>query len=123
MIYTSNYAKTRSIDSSLLVGISRGMPKTFKGKQVIELAPATWEMIKMGNWEKFVPLFNAQLDKLNVHKYAQLLDGKYLLCWENLEEKTCHRTLVREWFIRNGYECEEWEKPKPTPYFSTPEGR
>lgn len=110
MIYTSNYFTVKNDPKGL--GISRGTPNWWNGEVEIDLAPATWEMVKMDDYDQFTPLFKAQLAKLDVHKFAKRCEGRILLCWENIAKEHCHRELIRDWFIENGYECEEYVKPE-----------
>lgn len=47
------------------------------------------------------------LSKLDVHKLAKKLDGKVLLCYENLDNVFCHREVIQVWFEQAGYLCGE----------------
>lgn len=111
MIYTSNYATVKNHPDA--ISVSRGRPWWFKKEIYLELAPPTWEMVKMNDHEKFVVLFRQHLATLDVHEWAKKCEGKILCCWENIKLKTCHRQILVEWFKENGYEAMEWEKPKP----------
>ena len=118
MIYTSYFAHYRGSNG---VSIARWSPKWFAGPNCIALAPSVdllnwWKSLskeeqhKVSNIaiyldrykkETLFPLEN-QVDEL----YSKL-DGKVLLCYENLSKDFCHRSIVALWFQKHGYECKE----------------
>lgn len=118
MIYTSYFAKYRGDNG---VSITRFTPKWWKGPECKELAPS----IELLNWWKSLPeecrhstgyiveyterFIEETLKKIDVGKLAKELDGKVLLCYENLDKDFCHREVVAQWFNALGYECEEIE--------------
>jgi hypothetical protein len=108
MIYTSNFSTVKNDSRGL--AICRSQPKWWSGEVEIRLAPATWEMVRMKDWEKFIQMFALQVKKLDVHEMAKICEGRILLCWENIEKEHCHRELILRWFKKNGYECEEYKK-------------
>jgi hypothetical protein len=111
MIYTSNYAT--AFNQPNAVSISRSAPKNFSGPQIIKLVPRSWAMIKMNDYSRFKTMFLQQLQSINVHKMAKFCENKILLCWEDTSKANnwCHRDIVREWFNKHGYPCEEWQNP------------
>jgi len=111
MIYTSNFAIAGKHENA--VAISRGIPKWFKGRRYMPLAPS-WLMVKIGNPNIFTPIYQAKvLFRLDPLQVAQELgQGSILLCWEKPED-FCHRMLVAEWLREAGIEVEEYEARKP----------
>ena len=110
MIYTTYFAKTKSIEEKdKLVSITRFPPKNINMKSFQKLAPSK-ELLKKykadGDKEHFKNEFNKYLDSLDVKAFAEFLDGYMLCCYEKSTD-FCHRHLVAEWFRRNGYDCEE----------------
>ncbi|MEJ7615831.1 MAG: hypothetical protein WKF30_02395 [Pyrinomonadaceae bacterium] len=76
------------------VAISRGVPRGWKGRRYIALAP-TWPMLKMST-EDYLREYKLILAQLDPAKVAADLDGAIMLCWEPLNVK-CHRRFVAEW--------------------------
>jgi hypothetical protein len=106
MIQTSNYYTAWGKPNA--VRISNGMPNGFVVSDSIPELYPKWSWVKAKlPWEEFQPLYQAQLEKLDVHTMAKRCEGKILLCFETLSKAHCHREQVRDWFIANGYECEE----------------
>lgn len=110
MIWTSYYGKYRGT-SGLCVSNSHPDSKEF-GLEVKELFP-DWDKVeayKNGDitWKEFRKAYIKKLKKLDVHEYAKLCNGHVLLCWEK-DPKHCHRSILVEWFTRNGYLCGELE--------------
>jgi uncharacterized protein (DUF488 family) len=68
------------------------------------------EMARAGNQEDaeymYVEEFNKKLSKMDPDKVYNDLDGKTLLCYEKTGN-FCHRNLVAEWLIKNGYDVVE----------------
>jgi hypothetical protein len=110
MIWTSNYFTAWGQPNT--IRISNGMPKGFiSSGEIKELYPKwVWVKAKYPT-EVFDKLYNELLSTLNVHEIAQRSEGKILCCFENISKAHCHRELVRDWFIKNGYPCEEWKRP------------
>lgn len=99
MIQTSYYANPalKNLNGEIrLIGISRGVPRWFKGEKFMPLAP-TWAMVKMQDMAEYTRLYKnnilAPLDPFEIYKK---LDNSILLCWEKPGE-FCHRRLVAEW--------------------------
>ncbi len=98
-MFTSNFGQAKAILAAGLepVAISRGIPRWFKGRRMLELAP-TWPMLRMSandyslNFEEIL----ARLDPKQV--CAQLGEKAVLLCWEKPNVERCHRRRVAEWF-------------------------
>lgn len=123
MIYTSYYAKIKDLPDNIIpISIAGKAPKGFKGLQYKKLAPkysffSVWKETKDNDY--YVKCFNEQvLDKLiasNVVKELGYLCTGYLtenvdivlICYEK-PSNFCHRHLVADWLIKNGYECEEY---------------
>ena len=123
MIYTSYYAKIKDLPDNIIpISIAGKAPKGFKGLQYKKLAPkysffSVWKETKDNDY--YVKCFNEQvLDKLiasNVVKELGYLCTGYLtenvdillICYEK-PRNFCHRHLVADWLIKNGYECEEY---------------
>ena len=109
MIYTSYFSKYRGSPSKA-VSIATKTPKGFNGYECSELAPG-WDLVlglKNGTIteKEYRKRYKQKLMNLNVHKYAAMLEGRVLLCYE-APGKFCHRRIVRSWFRHFGYECEE----------------
>jgi len=66
-------------------------------------------MVKTKNLEKFKIMYRKQLSKLDPHKVAKDLEGRILLCYENIYKKDshCHREIVAEWLREAGYKVKE----------------
>jgi hypothetical protein len=114
MIYTSNYFNVWGKKN--VVQIANGKPEGFNvADQFPQLYPKwVWVKAKLP-WEKFSEKYNKLLDGLDVHEIAKRCEGKILVCYENLQKAHCHRELVLQWFVANGYECEELpQKPSKT---------
>src|SRR5260370_27573580 len=98
-MFTSNFGQVKSILAAGLepVAISRGVPKWFKGRRMLQLAP-TWAMLKM-TAEEYNVRFEAILSELDPKQvYTELGDKAVLLCWEKPNIERCHRRRVAEWF-------------------------
>lgn len=113
MIFTSYFAKRSVRDSGLIpVAISLSVPKGFRGKRYLTLAP-TREMINLahdGKTEKYIKQYTEQiLSRLDPQKVYNELDGCVLLCWEK-SGSFCHRRLVAEWLEKGtGNRVEEFD--------------
>ena len=92
---TSNFA--RSSKDPNAVAISQGVPRWYKGRRYMPLAPS-WELVKIGDEQLYRRLYYEQvlsnLDPLQVCK--DLGEDAILLCWE-AAGKFCHRRVVAEW--------------------------
>lgn len=111
MIFTSYYAKYKG---SRGVSVSKKTPSWAECDECPQLMP-DWALVqsyKAGEitWKEFRKAYIKQLKALDVKWYHNILDGKVLLCWET-PDKHCHREIIREWFNRNGFACEELEAP------------
>lgn len=123
MIYTTYFANMKRIpDGVIPISICGKAPDSYTGLQYKKLAPK-WEFFQV--WKEthdnhyYVKEFNANvLDKLDVKEvYKELtsMAGSYdiaLICYEKPED-FCHRHLVRNWFIENGYQAKELYNGKP----------
>ena len=112
MIYTSYFAHYKGDDG---VAICLWLPSWSTNiKHYPELAPTQDILLKWKNSAQsklderdYIETYKKEvLGKLDVNKVAKDLDGKVLLCYEKTG-KFCHRNIVRDWFIENGYECKE----------------
>ena len=100
MITTSNFA--RSAKHPEAVAISRGVPRFYKGRRCLALAPSTW-LLKAKDPALFDREYRKQLDALDAKQVAEDLGpNAILLCWESFNVR-CHRRLVAEWLE------ESWE--------------
>lgn len=132
MIYTSYFAKLRSLpDNVIPISICGKAPDWYKGLQYKKLAPKYDFFMK---WKEnhdndyYVKCFNEQvLDKLNAERVVKELDNLLLnqtttigyngdlkevprialICYEKPSD-FCHRHLVADWLNKNGFECKEW---------------
>ena len=124
MIYTSYFAKLKSLPEDLVpISICGKAPDWYKGLQYKKLAPKYDFFMK---WKEthdddyYVQQYYEQvLNKLNVLDVVNdLIDlvkttgsllGKNicLICYEK-PEAFCHRHLVADWLISNGFACEEY---------------
>ena len=122
MIYTSYFAKVKSLPESIVpISICGKAPKGYNGLQYKKLAPKYDFFMK---WKEnhdndyYIKCFNEQvLNNLNITEVLSDLSdmvlnlGKTdvcLICYEKPED-FCHRHLVADWFIKNGIKCEEYK--------------
>lgn len=116
MIWTSYYAKTKQLEERFperrLLGISIGLPPWVKGVGIFPILsppPRLVREYKEGNIdeEQYTKIYNRLvLSKLNCEEVASELQNSVLLCYES-PIKFCHRHLVRKWFQKHGFPCEE----------------
>ena len=83
------------------VAISRGIPRYWKGKRYIALAPSR-ELMKVEDEREYTERYKREvLSTLSPQQvYNDLGDDAILLCWEPPGE-FCHRRLVAEWLEEN----------------------
>src|SRR5207249_4653957 len=94
MITTSNFAKSARHPDA--VAISQGVPRFYRGKRYMPLAPPRW-LLKAKDPELFDREYRKQLDSLDAKQVAEDLGpDAILLCWESFNVR-CHRRLVAEW--------------------------
>ena len=94
MITTSNFARSSKHPDA--VAISRGVPRFYKGRRCLALAPPTW-LLKAKDPALFDREYRKQLDALDAKQVAEDLGpNAILLCWESFNVR-CHRRLVAEW--------------------------
>ena len=94
MITTSNFANSANHPEA--VAISRGVPRFYKGRRYMTLAPPRW-LLKAKDPELFDREYRKQLDSLDANQVAEELGpNAILLCWESFNVR-CHRRLVAEW--------------------------
>jgi hypothetical protein len=94
MITTSNFAKSGKHPDA--VAISRGVPRFYKGRRYMALAPPVW-LLKAKDPELFDQEYRKQLAALDARQVAEELGpNAILLCWESFNVR-CHRRLVAEW--------------------------
>jgi hypothetical protein len=94
VIATSNFAKSAKHRDA--VAISRGVPRFYKGRRYLALAPPRW-LLKAKDPELFDQEYRKQLDALDARQVAEELGpNAILLCWESFNVR-CHRRLVAEW--------------------------
>ena len=103
MIQTS-YFGARGLPIDSCVAISRGVPRGWKGRDYLALAPSR-ELLteyKAGrlSWRLYEMLYREQvLDRLDPMDVASDLtqEGDVILCCWEREREHCHRRLVAEW--------------------------
>lgn len=124
MIYTSYFAKIRSLPENVIpISICGKAPDWYKGLQYKKLAPKYeffMEWKKTHDNDYYIKCFNEQvLNKLNatdvVIEIANMIrddnvhgDHICLVCYEKPND-FCHRHLVADWFMKNGFLCEEYK--------------
>lgn len=124
MIYTTYFAQLRKLPDFIIpISICGKCPEWFKGIEYKKLAPKYGffqEWKKDHDNEKYIKCFNEQVlngldaDKVVDELYEKAgicedLRDKYkivLVCYEEPED-FCHRHLVADWLIENGYSAEE----------------
>ena len=91
---TSNFA--RSSKDTNAVSISQGIPRWYKGRRYMPLAPS-WELIKIEDEQLYRQLYYEQvLSQLDPYQvYNDLGPDAIMLCWES-PGKFCHRRLAAE---------------------------
>lgn len=119
MIYTSYFANLRHIPEDIVpIAICGKAPDFYTGLQYKKLAPKfdffmQWK--RDHNNERYIEEFNKKVlsildaDKI-VDELAKLSGNATniaLICYEKPND-FCHRHLVAEWLINNGYPCEEY---------------
>lgn len=112
MIYTSYFAKMRNMteeQKDRCMSVARYTPKGIVVPINTMLAPL-WDILKAykedGDTEKFAAAYKKQLAQYNVDIVARNMQDRILLCYEKNGD-FCHRHILADWFISNGYECEE----------------
>lgn len=117
MINTSYFAKYKGDNG---VAITRYKPKWWKGEWMPSLAPSPellnwWKTLSKeeqratGYIAEYVQRFLKELKAIEptIPELAKSLQGKVLLCYENLETDFCHREVVAQLFEIYGFECKE----------------
>ena len=93
MITTSNFAKSGKHQDA--VAISQGVPRFYRVKRYLPLAPPRW-LLKAKDPELFDREYRKQLESLDARQVAEDLGpDAILLCWESFNVR-CHRRLVAE---------------------------
>jgi hypothetical protein len=94
MITTSNFARSGKHPDA--VAISQGVPRFYKVRRYLPLAPPR-SLLKAKDPELFDREYRKQLDSLDAKQVAvDLGPNAILLCWESFNVR-CHRRLVAEW--------------------------
>jgi hypothetical protein len=97
MITTSNFGKSAKHPDA--VAISQGVPRFYKGRRYMSLAPPRW-LLKAKDPELFDREYRKQLEALDAKQVAEELGpDAILLCWESFNVR-CHRRLVASWSQR-----------------------
>lgn len=110
MIYTSYFAKPK-YGRGIEISIANSQPKSIQLDKYQKLVPP-WDIVsawknKQITWDEFTKQYTERvLDKLNPSEIAAELDGCILCCWEK-DFRVCHRTIVRKWLKKHGFDCEE----------------
>lgn len=119
MIYTTYFAKLKSLPSSITpVSICGWPPKFYTGLQYKNLAPL-WSFFS--EWKRthdndyYIRCFKSLvLSKLNQKEVVDCLHSMAgtediaLVCYEKPGD-FCHRHLVADWLNEAGYQCEEYK--------------
>ena len=109
MVFTSYFSRYKGTQG---VSVANKTPDWVDCDRCKELMPP-WALVqsyKDGkiSWKEYRRAYIKQLKQLDADEFYNRLNGKVLLCWEG-KGKKCHRNIIREWFNRNGYACEELE--------------
>ncbi len=122
MIYTSYFAKLRSLPNNVIpIAICGKAPYWYKGLQYKKLAPKYGFFMEWKNNhdnDYYIEHFNSEvLDTLSANHVVDELErlaGIYdhsndicLICYEKPSD-FCHRHLVAEWLNKHGYLCKEY---------------
>ena len=119
MIYTSYFAKLKSLPDSIIpISICGKAPNWYEGLQYKKLAPKYEFFMK---WKEnhdndyydrcFQELVLNKLEPMEVYQELCSLaksDDIALICYEKPTD-FCHRHLVADWLNENGLPCEEYE--------------
>lgn len=118
MIYTTYFAKLKYLPSDVTpIAICGKTPEFYKGLTYKRLAPkwsffTKWKETHDNNY--YISEFNKLvLDPLDVdatvNDLLSMASTKHiaLVCYEKPQD-FCHRHLVAEWLMNNGYRCEEF---------------
>lgn len=124
MIYTSYFAKLKSLpDSVIPVSICAKAPNWYTGLEYKRLAPSyqilsDWK--KYHNEINYIANFSNQILK-SLNPVEVITDLLKITQTFNIEEKDiclicyekpsdfCHRHLVADWLNKNGFHCEEYK--------------
>lgn len=94
MIQTANFATGAKHPDA--VAICRGVPRWYRGRRLIELAPERW-LLNAHDPKLFDEVYSEQLHKLDPQHIAEVLGANaVMLCWEAFNVR-CHRRMVAEW--------------------------
>jgi len=109
VITTSNFAKSAKHPQAL--AISQGVPRFYRGKRYMPLAPPRW-LLKARDPELFDREYRKQLESLDAKQVAEELGpDAILLCWESFNVR-CHRRLVAEWLEEKLGSCRAGTGPR-----------
>ena len=126
MIYTSYFGNLKNLSSNCVpIAICGKSPDWYNGLEFKKLAPKYsffMEWKKNHDNDYYIEHFNKEvLEPLNpndIIKELLLMAHNYknpnyaphivLLCYEKPTD-FCHRHLVAQWLIQNGFECEEYK--------------
>ncbi len=95
-MFTTNFARYKRLPSGIEpVAISQGIPRWFRGRRELSLAPSR-EMLDM-SLTNYIAAFDAQLAALDPKQVIETVGSNCaLLCWES-PGVFCHRRRVAEW--------------------------
>lgn len=114
-IFTGYFGKLKKYTEEGLfpIAIAMYLPEWYHGSQYMPLAPHKYMLSKNMPVSVFDREYKQHvLQKLSPEQVIRQLDflskGKdvVLLCYEKLQ-RDCHRGLVAEWLIKNGYDVQE----------------
>ena len=92
---TSNFARNSNHPNA--VAISQGIPRWYKGRRYMPLAPS-WDLVKIKEENLYHRRYHSEvLSKIDPQKvYEELGPDAILLCWES-PGKFCHRRIAATW--------------------------
>lgn len=124
MIYTTYFGKLKKLPKEIVpISICGKAPEWWTGLQYKTLAPKYnffMEWTKNKDNDYYIEHFNKEVlnvldaDKV-VFELNEMVNGRFedvdiaLVCYEKPED-FCHRHLVANWLIANGYDCMEWSE-------------
>jgi len=112
MIHTSYFANIRNLGIRRLVSISQITPDWANvNEEYKDLAPTKSILFGYKNEEisdeEYTKRYKEEiLSKLDPKKVYEDLNGAVLLCYEKRSD-FCHRNIVSEWLIENGFKSKE----------------
>lgn len=117
MIYTTYFANLKRLRGVTPIAICAKPPVGYTGLCYKQLAPPYATLVAYKDTldqSEYIKSYNqAVLSRLDPSRVVRELSALSqtkdfaLVCYEK-PDAFCHRHLVREWLIQNGFECEEY---------------